>query len=68
MEYDVLEFMKVEMNLNLWYAVIVAIDGELDEYKQLGTSEDPELDIRYGKMLQARGHILRQMEATNAKV
>ena len=68
MEYDVLEFMKVEMNLELWFAVIVAIDGELDEYKSMGTSGDPELDVRYGKMLQARGHILRKMEATNAKV
>jgi len=65
MEYDVLEFMKVEMNLELWYAVIVAIDGELNEFKEMGTSGDPELDIRYGKMLQARGHILRQMENNN---
>tara|TARA_R100000388_G_C7219854_1_gene148287 strand:- start:38 stop:217 length:180 start_codon:yes stop_codon:yes gene_type:complete len=53
--------MQVNMNDQLWYAVIIAIDGELDEYKQLGTSGDPELDIRYGKMLQARGYILRQM-------
>lgn len=60
--------MKVEMNLELWYAVIVAIDGELNEFKEMGTSGDPELDIRYGKMLQARGYILRKMEATNAKV
>jgi hypothetical protein len=35
----------------------------------MGTDGDPELDIRYGKMLQARGEILLEMrENNNGKV
>ena len=56
--------MKVEMTPELWNAVIVAIDNELDEYHTMGTGGDPELNIRYGKMLQARGYILQQMRDT----
>jgi hypothetical protein len=50
--------MKVTMKPELWEAVIVAIDNDLDDYHSIGTEGDPELDIRYGKMLQARGEIL----------
>jgi hypothetical protein len=50
------------MNAQLWNAVIVAIDNDLQEYKDMGTNGHPELDIRYGKMLQARGYILIKME------
>ncbi len=57
--------MKVKMTPKLWNAVIVAIDNDLNEYHSMGTSGDPELDIRYGKMLQARGYILQQMRDTN---
>tara|TARA_R100000081_G_C4685461_1_gene99747 strand:+ start:332 stop:517 length:186 start_codon:yes stop_codon:yes gene_type:complete len=61
--------MQVNMNAELWNAVIVAIDCDLDDYHSMGTSGDPELNIRYGKMLQARGLILRQMrEKKDAKV
>ena len=54
--------MQVNMNAQLWNAVIVAIDNDLQEYKDMGTNGHPELDIRYGKMLQARGKILIKME------
>tara|TARA_B100000035_G_C20746758_1_gene442146 strand:- start:9 stop:194 length:186 start_codon:yes stop_codon:yes gene_type:complete len=54
--------MQVNMNTELWNAVIVAIDNDLQEYKDMGTNGHPELDIRYGKMLQARGKILIKME------
>ncbi len=61
--------MKVIMKPELWEAVIVAIDNDLDDYYSMGTEGDPELDIRYGKMLQARGEILLEMrENNNAKV
>jgi hypothetical protein len=61
--------MKVTMKAELWEAVIVAIDNDLDDYSSMGTDGDPELDIRYGKMLQARGEILLEMrENNNAKV
>ena len=50
--------MKVTMKPELWEAVIVAIDNDLNEYHSIGTEGHPELDIRYGKMLQARGEIL----------
>ncbi len=53
--------MKVEMSKELWNAVIVAIDCDLDDYHSkpsgMGTGECPSLDVRYGKMLQARGII-----------
>lgn len=49
--------MKVEMSKELWNAVIVAIDYDLDDYHSMGTGECPSLDVRYGKMLQARGII-----------
>ena len=54
--------MKVTMKAELWEAVIVAIDNDLDDYSSMGTDGDPELDIRYGKMLQARGEILLEMK------
>jgi|TARA_R100001440_G_scaffold75607_1_gene103272 hypothetical protein len=61
--------MKVTMKPELWEAVIVAIDNDLDDYHSIGTEGDPELDIRYGKMLQARGEILLEMRENNdAKV
>ena len=61
--------MKVIMKPELWEAVIVAIDNDLDDYYSMGTEGDPELDIRYGKMLQARGEILLEMRENNkAKV
>ena len=61
--------MKVTMKPELWEAVIVAIDNDLDDYSSMGTDGDPELDIRYGKMFQARGEILLEMrENNNAKV
>ncbi len=61
--------MKVDLPLELWEAVIVAIDNDLDDYHSMGTDGDPELDIRYGKMLQARGEILLEMKENNdAKV
>jgi len=61
--------MKVTMKAELWEAVIVAIDNDLDDYSSMGTDGDPELDIRYGKMLQARGEILLEMRENNdAKV
>ena len=61
--------MKVTMKAELWEAVIVAIDNDLDDYHSMGTDGDPELDIRYGKMLQARGEILLEMRENNdAKV
>jgi len=50
--------MKVDLPLELWEAIIVAIDNDLNEFKDCGTEGHPELDIRYGKMLQARGEIL----------
>jgi hypothetical protein len=50
--------MKVDLPLELWEAVIVAIDNDLNDFKDCGTKGHPELDIRYGKMLQARGEIL----------
>ena len=50
--------MKVDLPLELWEAVIVAIDNDLNEFKDCGTEGHPELDIRYGKMLQARSEIL----------
>ena len=50
--------MKVDLPLELWEAVIVAIDNDLNDFKDCGTEGSPELDIRYGKMLQARGEIL----------
>ena len=57
--------MKVEMSKELWNAVIVAIDNDLNDYHSMGTEGDPELDIRYGKMLQARGEILLEMKENN---
>ena len=61
--------MKLTMKAELWEAVIVAIDNDLDDYHSMGTDGDPELDIRYGKMLQARGEILLEMRENNdAKV
>lgn len=57
--------MKVKMKAELWEAVIVAIDNDLDDYHSMGTDGDPELDIRYGKMLQARGEILLEMRENN---
>lgn len=61
--------MNVQMKPELWEAVIVAIDNDLDDYHSMGTEGDPELDIRYGKMLQARGEILLEMqENNNAKI
>ena len=54
--------MKVTMKAELWEAVIVSIDNDLDDYHSMGTDGDPELDIRYGKMLQARGEILLEMK------
>lgn len=54
--------MNVQMKPELWEAVIVAIDNDLDDYHSMGTEGDPELDIRYGKMLQARGEILLEMQ------
>lgn len=54
--------MNVQMKPELWEAVIVAIDNDLDDYHSMGTDGDPELDIRYGKMLQARGEILLEMQ------
>jgi hypothetical protein len=53
--------MKVEMSKELWNAVIVAIDCDLDDFYSMGTSDDPSLDVRYGKMLQARG-IIRETQ------
>jgi len=50
--------MKVDLSLELWEAVIVAIDNDLNDFRDCGTEGSPELDIRYGKMLQARGEIL----------
>ena len=50
--------MKVDLPLELWEAVIVAIDNDLNDFRECGTKGHPELDIRYGKMLQARGEIL----------
>lgn len=61
--------MKVTMKPELWEAVIVAIDNDLDDYRSIGTEGDPELDIRYGKMLWARGEILLEMkESNNGKI
>tara|TARA_R110000803_G_scaffold80330_1_gene146136 strand:- start:284 stop:469 length:186 start_codon:yes stop_codon:yes gene_type:complete len=57
--------MKVTMKPELWEAVIVAIDNDLNDYHSMGTEGDPELDIRYGKMLQARGEILLEMKENN---
>ena len=54
--------MKIEMKPELWEAVIVAIDNDVDDHHSMGTDGDPELDIRYGKMLQARGEILLQIQ------
>ena len=55
--------MKVEMSEELWNAVIVAIDCDLDDFYSMGTrySHCPSLDVRYGKMLQARG-IIRETQ------
>jgi hypothetical protein len=68
--------MNVQMKPELWEAVIVAIDHDLvsitdiqDDYRSMGMEGDPELDARYGKMLQARGKILLEMqENNNAKI
>jgi len=53
--------MKVEMSEELWNAVIVAIDCDLDDFYSIGTGGDASLDVRYGKMLQARG-IIRETQ------
>jgi len=49
--------MQVKMSKELWNAVIVAIDCDLDDFRSMGTADDPSLDVRYGKMIQARGII-----------
>lgn len=54
--------MRVNLTPELWNAVIVAIDNDLDEFRDYGTKDHPELDVRYGKMLQARGEILLSMQ------
>ena len=41
--------MQVNMNAQLWNAVVVAIDNDLQEYKDMGTNGHPELNIRYRK-------------------
>ena len=61
--------MRVTMKPELWEAFVVAIDNDLSDYHSIGTEGDPELDIRYGKMLWARGEILLEMKENNrAKV
>ena len=57
--------MKVTMKPELWEAVIVAIDNDLNDFRDCGTEGSPELDIRYGKMLQARGEILCEKQDAN---
>ena len=54
--------MRVNLTPELWNAVIVAIDNDLDDFRDCGTKGHPELDVRYGKMLQARGEILLSMQ------
>ena len=54
--------MRVEMETKLWEAIIVAIDNDLDDFRDMGTKGFPELDVRYGKMLQARGKILAEIK------
>jgi len=53
--------MHVKMPRELWNAVIVAIDCDLDDFNSMGVGDDPSLCIRYGKMLQARG-IIREAQ------
>jgi hypothetical protein len=53
--------MYVKMRRELWEAVIVAIDCDLNEFSSMGVGDDPHLYIRYGKMFQARG-IIREAQ------
>lgn len=59
--------MKVEMTKELWNAVLVAIDCDLDDMQTSKVDYDPHLDIRHGKMLQAKGNIIAALEE-NASV
>ena len=49
--------MHIKMNKETANAALIAIDCELDEYQSMGADE-PELLIRYGLMMQAKGQIL----------
>lgn len=58
--------MHIKMTKETAKAAIVAIDCDLDEYKSMGASE-PELLIRYGLMMQAKGQILLAFNESKSK-
>lgn len=58
--------MNIKITKEAAKAALIAIDCELDEYESMGASE-PELLIRYGLMMQAKGEILLAFNERKSK-
>ena len=58
--------MHINISKDAANAALIAIDCELDEFQSLGASE-PELLVRYGLMMQAKGQILLAFDESESQ-